>query len=364
MQLPLQFLLLLFSLSSSVCGLITPWNFPVAMLARKAAASIAAGCTIVSKPAPETPLSALALGQIALEAGVPAGVFNVVPCSKEASVAAGHLLTTHPSVKKISFTGSTQVGKILMQQSSSTLKKLSLELGGNAPFIVFRDADLDLAIKALVAAKFRNCGQTCVSVNRVYVHSSVKEELTRKLHAKMSATLTVGRGDDLQRLPTIGPLISIAGVEKVSSLVTDAIGKGATLVLGGKTIPHLGPRFFQPTLLSDMKDDMRITTEEIFGPVLALYSFESEAEVVQRANSGGGGLAGYFFSKDLGRAFRVAEALEVGMVGINEGAISSEVAPFGGIKESGFGREGSRIGLDDFTYVKYVCIGGIKENLE
>jgi succinate-semialdehyde dehydrogenase/glutarate-semialdehyde dehydrogenase len=344
---------LVFKQPIGVVGAITPWNFPSAMITRKVAPALAAGCTVVLKPAEDTPLSALALAMLAEQAGLPDGVLNIVTASSAPAVAA--VLTAHSDVRKISFTGSTRVGKILLRQCADTVKKLSLELGGNAPFIVFDDADLDAAVQGAMASKFRNAGQTCVSTNRFYIHSRVMQPFADKLVAAIAA-LPVGAGlDDSVR---IGPLINSAAIEKVSGLVADALAKGASAPLGGG--PHaLGGNFFAPTLLTDITPDMQIARAEIFGPVAALYSFETEAEVIALANDTPYGLAAYFWTRDIGRVFRVAEALEYGMVGCNEVLSSNPATPFGGVKESGQGREGSRYGLEDFVEIKYLALGGI-----
>lgn len=333
-----------------VCAAITPWNFPLAMITRKCAAALAAGCTVVVKPAAETPLTALALAELADRASVPAGVFNVVT-GPAATV--GKELATHPSIRKLSFTGSTVVGKQLMEQAAPTLKRLSLELGGNAPFVVFADADLEAALDGAMSAKFRNGGQSCVAANRFLIEASIYPEFAAKL-AQRIAALKVGPGFD--EGVEVGPLISAKAVEKVETLIADAVAKGAELVVGG--CRHaLGGNFFQPTLLKDVRPEMRIFTEEIFGPVAALTPFRDEAEAVVLANATDYGLAAYFYTRDLGRAWRVAEALECGMVGINVGRVSTPVAPFGGIKQSGFGREGSRYGIEEYLDVKYLCVG-------
>ncbi|WP_028710723.1 NAD-dependent succinate-semialdehyde dehydrogenase [Paracoccus pantotrophus] len=333
-----------------VVGAITPWNFPNAMLARKIAPALAAGCTMVARPSELTPLSALALGVLAERAGIPAGVLNIVPGLDAAGM--GAELCANPKVAKITFTGSTRVGKILMRQGADTIKKLSLELGGNAPFIVFDDADLDAAVEGAMAAKFRNAGQTCVCANRIYVQAGVHDAFVEKLAARVAA-LTVGDGqaDGV----AIGPLINQAALAKVEDHIADACAQGAAIAAGGA--PHaLGGTFFQPTVLSGMTLDMKIAREETFGPVAPVWRFETEEEAVALANASEFGLAGYFFSRDLGRVWRVAEALEVGMVGVNTGLISTEVAPFGGVKQSGLGREGSYYGIEDYLNVKYLCL--------
>ena len=336
-----------------VVGAITPWNFPNAMVTRKIAPALAAGCTIVLKPAEDTPLSALALAELARRAGVPDGVINIVTSSRPREVA--DVLTSSPDVRKLSFTGSTQVGKILMRQCSDTLKRLSLELGGNAPLIVFEDAELDAAVAGAVVSKFRNGGQTCVSANRILVHESVMHAFAAKFSAA-AAALRVG--DGLQEGTTIGPLINEEAVAKVERLVRDAVASGARAVTGGARHSN-GGNFFSPTVLTGVAPDMTIAREEIFGPVAPLYPFKTEEQAVRIANDTPYGLAAYFYTCDLSRAFRVAEALEYGMVGLNEVTISNEAAPFGGMKESGVGREGSKYGLDDYVEIKYFCIGGI-----
>ncbi|GGZ38357.1 NAD-dependent succinate-semialdehyde dehydrogenase [Asticcacaulis endophyticus] len=334
-----------------VVGAITPWNFPSAMITRKVAPALAAGCTIVIKPAEDTPLSALVLAMLAEQAGFPDGVINIVTASSAPEVAG--VLTSHPDVRKISFTGSTRVGKLLMQQCAGTLKKLSLELGGNAPFIVFDDADLDAAVAGAIAAKLRNAGQTCVSANRFYVQKSVAAEFAKRLKAAVEA-LPVG--DGLDGNTRIGPLINTAAIDKVSGLVKDALDKGATAELGGARHDR-GGNFYAPTILTGITPDMELATAEIFGPVAPLYEFETEDEVIKLANDTPYGLAAYFWARDIGRIFRVAEALEYGMVGANEVLSSNPATPFGGVKESGVGREGSRYGLEDFTEIKYLAIG-------
>ncbi|MEN9611023.1 MAG: Succinate-semialdehyde dehydrogenase [Bacteroidota bacterium] len=336
-----------------VVGIITPWNFPNAMLTRKMAAALAAGCTIVIKPAEATPLSALALAALAEQAGFPKGVINIVTTSTP--VVIGKELTSNPLVRKISFTGSTPVGKWLMQQSGQTLKKLSLELGGNAPFIVFDDADLDAAVAGAMISKYRNAGQTCVCANRIYVQSAVYQPFIEKLTQAVKA-LKVGNG--LENGTVIGPLIDQKAFEKVDRLVKDAISKGAKLLTGGKK-HAFGGTFYEPTILTDANKEMALTQEEIFGPVAPIYRFETENEVIQKANDTPFGLAAYFYGQNMNRIWRVAEALEYGIVGINTGLISTAVAPFGGIKESGFGREGSKYGMDDYLEMKYMCFGGV-----
>ena len=336
-----------------VVGAITPWNFPSGMITRKVAPALAAGCTIVVKPAEDTPLSALALAVLAADAGLPENVMTVVTAAQAAGVAG--VLTASPDVRKLSFTGSTRVGKLLMRQCADTVKKLSLELGGNAPFIVFEDADLDAAVAGAMATKFRNAGQTCVSANRIYVQAGVMDAFARK-YADAVRALTIG--DGFEGGTQIGPLINVAAVEKVDGLVQDALGKGAVAVLGGGRHER-GGNFYAPTILTGVSPEMEIAHAEIFGPVAPLTPFETEAEVIARANDTPYGLAAYFWSRDIGRVFRVAEALEYGMVGANEVLTSNEGAPFGGIKESGMGREGSRYGIEDFVEIKYLALGGI-----
>lgn len=335
-----------------VCAAITPWNFPAAMLTRKVGAALAAGCTVIAKPAAQTPLSALALGVLAERAGVPAGVINIVTGNAQAI---GVELTTSPIVRKLSFTGSTEVGKQLMAQCASTVKRLSLELGGNAPFIVFDDADLDAAVTGAIASKYRNSGQTCVCANRFLVQDKIHDEFAKKL-ATAVKELKVGNGleDGVQQ----GPLIDQAALNKVELLVADAINLGAKLISGG-TRHALGGTFYQPTVLADATLTMRLAQEEIFGPVAPVFRFKTEAEAIAIANATDYGLAAYFYAKDLGRVWRVAEALEYGMIGINTGLISTEVAPFGGVKQSGLGREGSRYGIDEYLEIKYLNIAGI-----
>ncbi|WP_456280905.1 NADP-dependent succinate-semialdehyde dehydrogenase [Cupriavidus sp. JZ107] len=335
-----------------VCAAITPWNFPLAMITRKVGPALAAGCTMVLKPAEDTPLSALALAVLAERAGVPAGVFSVVTGD---AVAIGGELTANPVVRKLTFTGSTEVGRILMRQSADTIKKLSLELGGNAPFIVFDDADLDAAVEGAIASKYRNAGQTCVCANRLYVHDKVYDAFARKLVAAV-AQLKVGNGVEPRVLQ--GPLINEDAVAKVESHIADALDKGARVLAGGKRHP-IGGTFFEPTVLADVTPAMRVAKEETFGPLAPLFRFHTDDEVVGMANDTEFGLASYFYSRDIGRIWRVAEALEYGMVGINTGLISNEVAPFGGVKQSGLGREGSRYGIEDYLEIKYLCMGGI-----
>lgn len=335
-----------------VVAAITPWNFPSAMITRKAAPALAAGCTIVLKPAPQTPLSALALAELAAQAGVPAGVFNVVTADVDDARQVGDVLTSSPIVRKLSFTGSTAVGVHLMQACAPTLKKLSLELGGNAPFIVFDDADLDAAVEGAIISKYRNAGQTCVCANRIYVQANVYDAFAEKFAVAVQQ-LKVGSG--LEQGITIGPLIDQKAVEKIESHLKDALEKGGKLLLGGKR-HALGSSFFEPTIVTGATKDMRIAKEETFGPLAPLFKFEDEAEVIELANDTEFGLAAYFYARDLSRVWHVAEELEYGMVGINTGVISTEVAPFGGIKSSGLGREGSRHGIDEYLEMKYLCL--------
>lgn len=334
---------------------ITPWNFPAAMITRKAAPALAAGCTQVVKPAEATPLTALALAELAVRAGMPAGVLSVVTGDRDMSQEIGHEMTTNPKVRKIGFTGSTAVGKLLMQQASGTVKKVSLELGGNAPFIVFDDADLDKAVDGAIACKFRNAGQTCVCANRIIVQDGIYDAFVQKLTEKVAA-FKVGNGteDDV----FIGPLINGAAIDKVDRLVQSAQSCGAQTVVGGKA-HDLGGNFYEPTILTGVTTKMDIANEEIFGPVAAIYRFKDDEEAVAMANDTPFGLAAYFYSRDIGRCWRVSEGLEYGMVGVNSGILSTEVAPFGGVKESGIGREGSHYGLDEWIEVKYLCMGDI-----
>lgn len=336
-----------------VVATITPWNFPVAMITRKIAPALAAGCTVVCKPSGETPLSALALAELAQQAGVPPGVLNVITTSRSAVV--GEALTSNPSVRAITFTGSTEVGKQLMRQAAGTVKKVALELGGNAPFIVFDDADLDKAVQGLMASKFRNMGQTCVCANRVFVQDGVYDAFTAKLRTEVGK-LKLGNG--LEDGVTQGPLINAGAVQKVELHVRDAVAHGAQLVLGGKPASQ-GVTFYEPTVLTGVTPQMLMMQEETFGPVAGLVRFSTEDEVIRLANATPFGLAAYFYARDIGRVWRVAEALEAGMVGINEGMISTETVPFGGVKESGFGREGSRHGIDEFVGMKYMLMGGL-----
>lgn len=335
-----------------VAAAITPWNFPAAMITRKLGPALAAGCTFVCKPAPQTPFSALALAELAQRAGVPDSVFNVVTGDAEQI---GGELTRNSLVRKLSFTGSTAVGKKLIAQCADTVKKVSMELGGNAPFIVFDDADLDAAVQGAMASKYRNTGQTCVCANRIYVQSGVYEAFAAKL-AQAVSTLRVG--DGLQGPTDQGPLIDQRALEKVQAHIADAVQHGARIACGGK--PHaLGGTFFEPTILLDVTAQMRVAREETFGPVAPLFKFETEADAIRMANDTEFGLAAYFYTRDLARSWRVQEALEYGLVGVNTGLMSTEVAPFGGMKESGLGREGSRYGIDEYTEMKYVCVGGL-----
>ncbi|WP_197386257.1 NAD-dependent succinate-semialdehyde dehydrogenase [Ralstonia pseudosolanacearum] len=339
-----------------IVAAITPWNFPLAMIARKIAPALAAGCTVVAKPAEDTPLTALALAQLAQEAGLPPGVLNMIAASRERGVAAVADWLQDGRVRKITFTGSTPVGKHLARESAGTLKKLSLELGGNAPFIVFDDADLDAAIAGLLSAKFRNGGQTCVCPNRVYVQAGVYDRFAAMLAARVSALKVAPATDpDAQ----IGPMINARAIDKIERHVQDAVAHGARVLAGGKRLPEVGAHFYAPTVLADAHPGMALCGEETFGPVAPLFRFTDEAEVVQAANDTPFGLAAYFYSQDVRRIDRVAHALEAGIVGINEGALASEAAPFGGVKESGYGREGSKYGLDDYLSIKYLCQGGL-----
>lgn len=336
-----------------VVAAITPWNFPAAMITRKCAPAFAAGCSMVLKPALETPFTALALAKLAEDAGLPKGLFNVITGDARAI---GGVFTSDKRVRKVSFTGSTNVGKILMNQSASTIKKLALELGGNAPFIVFEDADIDAAVEGAMIAKFRNAGQTCVCANRLFIHDAVYDEFAEKLANKVKQLKV---GDGFKEGVSIGPLINSASVAKVQEHVEDAMSKGAKVLCGG--LVEDGELFVQPYVLTDMNDDMLISQEETFGPVAPLFRFTEEIEVIERANDTESGLAGYFYTRSLGRAWRVGDALQVGMVGINEGLISTAAAPFGGVKESGLGREGSRHGMEEFLEMKYMLMGGLDD---
>jgi len=337
-----------------VCAAMTPWNFPAAMITRKAGPALASGCTMVAKPASATPYSALALAALAERAGIPAGVFNVLTGS---SKAIGGELTSSPDVRKVTFTGSTEVGRELMKQSADTIKKLSLELGGNAPFIVFDDADLDAAVEGAIISKYRNAGQTCVCANRLYVQAGVYDVFAEKLVAAV-AKLKVGNGFE----PGVqqGPLIDNAAVEKVEEHVQDAVSKGGQVLLGGKR-HALGQTFFEPTVLANVTPQMKVAKEETFGPLAPLFRFQTDQEAIEMANDTEFGLASYFYSRDIGRIWRAAEGLESGMVGINTGLISNEVAPFGGVKQSGLGREGSHYGIEEFVEIKYLCFGGLDQ---
>ncbi|HEX2541266.1 MAG TPA: NAD-dependent succinate-semialdehyde dehydrogenase [Caldimonas sp.] len=342
---------------AGVVAAITPWNFPAAMIARKIAPALAAGCTVVCKPAEDTPLTSLALVRLAEEAGLPPGVLNIVTASRQRAAEVVDVWLDDPRVRKISFTGSTPVGKHLARRSADTLKKLSLELGGNAPFIVFDDADLDAAVEGLMAAKFRNGGQTCVSPNRVFVQAGVHDAFVDKLAARIGA-LQVGPASDERS--QIGPMINERAVHKIERHVRNAVERGARVVVGGQRLSALGSNYFAPTLLTGADATMDCACEETFGPVVPVTRFETEAEVIAAANGTPYGLAAYFFSNDVQRIWRVAEALESGLVGVNEGALAAEAAPFGGVKESGYGREGSVHGLDDYMVLKYVCQGNLR----
>jgi succinate-semialdehyde dehydrogenase/glutarate-semialdehyde dehydrogenase len=342
-----------------VCAAITPWNFPLAMITRKVAPALAAGCTVIIKPAELTPLTALAAAELAVRAGIPAGVLNMLCADSANSIAIGKVLCASDVVRHISFTGSTEVGRILMAQSAPTVKKLSLELGGNAPFIVFDDADIDSAVEGAFASKYRNAGQTCVCTNRFYVQEGVYDQFVQKFAAKV-ATAKVGNGfaDGVNQ----GPLIEEAALEKVQRHVDDAIAKGGRVVAGGKRLSSLGSgQFFEPTVVADAKADMLCAREETFGPFAPVFKFKTEQEAIDAANNTEFGLASYFYSRDIGRIYRVGEALEYGMVGINVGILATEHVPFGGVKQSGLGREGSHFGMDDYVEVKYLCIGDIQK---
>ena len=344
--------LMVFKEPVGVCAAITPWNFPAAMITRKVGPALAAGCTMIIKPASETPLSALAMGQLAIEAGIPAGVVNILvgPAQEIAEE-----LTASSKVRKLTFTGSTRVGKILMRACADTMKKVSLELGGNAPFIVFDDADIDSAVEGAMLSKFRNVGQTCVCANRLYVQSGVYQEFIEKFSAKVSQ-LKVGSG--VEEGVEQGPMISMSAVEKVESYIQDAVEKGGEIIVGGKR-HEKGGTFFQPTIIAKANQNMKISKEEIFGPMAPVFQFDTEDEIISLANDTEFGLAAYFYSRDIGRIWRVAEALETGLVGVNAGVIATEVAPFGGYKESGLGREGSKYGIEDYMNTKYVCVAGL-----
>ena len=336
----------------SVCGVITPWNFPNSMITRKVSPALAAGCTVVLKPANETPLSALALAVLAEKAGIPKGVFNIVTGD---APPIGKVLCEHPAVRFIGFTGSTNVGKILYQQASVGVKKLGLELGGNAPFIVFDDADIDAAVEGAMVSKYRNMGQTCVCANRIYAQDKIYDAFVKKLSEKVAAMKV---GDGTEQGITQGPLINSKAVEKVERHIADAVKGGAKIVTGGKR-SSLGRTFFEPTVLADVKPDALVAREETFGPLAPVIRFQNEADVIAMCNASPFGLASYFYARDLGRVWRVAEALESGMVGVNTGLITTEVAPFGGVKESGLGREGSHHGMDEYVEIKYVMMGGV-----
>lgn len=340
-----------------VCGLITPWNFPAAMITRKIGPALAAGCTVVAKSPGETPFTAAALIELGHRAGIPAGVINIVT-ALENTIEVGEAITSSNEIKKVSFTGSTGVGKQLMKQSADSLKKLSFELGGNAPFIVFDDADLETAVNGAIASKFRGSGQTCVCANRIYIQKGIYDDFAKAFTEKVK-NFKVGYGFD--EGVTHGPLIHDRAVSKVQDHVDDAVKNGAKVLAGGQKLPDLGPNFYSPTVIRDMKNTMKIASEETFGPVAALFPFDTEAEVVKLANDADVGLAGYFFSKDIQRCYRVAEALQFGMIGVNTGLISDPASPFGGVKHSGFGREGSKYGIDEYMTIKTMTIGGIGE---
>ena len=339
-----------------VVAAITPWNFPLAMIARKIAPALAAGCTVVAKPAEDTPLTALALAALAQEAGVPDGVLNMISAARDEGIAAVADWLADDRVRKITFTGSTAVGKHLARESAATLKKLSLELGGNAPFIVFEDADLDAAVNGLMAAKFRNGGQTCVCPNRVYVHAAVYERFAELLGQRVGALKVAPASDPDSQ---IGPMINQRAIDKIARHVDDAVANGATALVGGKRLEALGPNYYAPTVLTNVSARMLFCCEETFGPVAPLFSFDDEDEVIRLANDTPYGLAAYFYTNDVRRIARVSRKLEAGVIGINEGAVASEAAPFGGVKESGYGREGSKYGLDDYLSIKYLCQGGL-----
>ncbi|CEG43057.1 succinate semialdehyde mitochondrial precursor [Plasmopara halstedii] len=339
-----------------VCGIITPWNFPLAMITRKLGPCLAAGCTAVLKPAAETPLSALALAKLAQSVGIPPGVINVIPVPNNEAAQVGTVLTNHQYVRKISFTGSTRIGKLLMQESAKTVKRLSLELGGNAPLIVFHDADLEKAVKGLMTSKFRNTGQTCVCSNRIFVHASIYDSFAAKVVENVKK---LRMGSPLEEGVNLGPLISSNACDKTSDLVNDAVAKGATVLIGGER-SNVGRNYYQATVLTNVNDTMRVSNEEIFGPVVPLFKFTTEDEVIEMANKTEAGLAGYFFSQDLSKVWRIAAALECGMIGVNTGVISIVQAPFGGVKQSGLGREGSFMGLEEYQETKMVCFGGLE----
>ncbi|MDR6478875.1 succinate-semialdehyde dehydrogenase/glutarate-semialdehyde dehydrogenase [Burkholderia sp. OAS925] len=336
-----------------VCAAITPWNFPNTIITRKAGAALAAGCTMVLRPANNTPFSALALAELSARAGIPPGVFNVITGSAEPI---GRELTTNPIVRKLTFTGSTGIGRKLMEQCAGTIKKVSLELGGNAPFIIFEDADIDAAVDGAVASKFRNVGQACVGANRFYVHASVYDEFAQKLVSKVQALRI---GDGAENGVTVGPLIDVRAVEKVEEHIADATAKGGRVLVGGRR-HALGGSFFEPTVIADANASMKVAKEETFGPLAPLFRFTDERELIEAANDTEFGLASYLYSRDVARIWRVAEALEAGMVGVNVGLMANEAVPFGGIKESGVGREGSHYGIEDYLDVKYICLGGMQ----
>uniref|UniRef100_A0A8D8PSS4 Succinate-semialdehyde dehydrogenase, mitochondrial n=1 Tax=Cacopsylla melanoneura TaxID=428564 RepID=A0A8D8PSS4_9HEMI len=342
-----------------VVGLITPWNFPMAMITRKASPALAAGCTCIIKPAEDTPLTALALAALAQEAGIPKGVFNVVTSSRSNANSVGKLLCTSPHVAGISFTGSTHVGKILYSHCAQGIKRISLELGGNAPFIVYSNANLDKAVTGALAAKFRNCGQACVAANRFLIQEDVFDQFVELLKTNITKSFHQGDASKNEKC-NLGPLINLAQVEKVNSIVKDAISKGAKVALGGGKVPSLGDKFFAPTILTNVTPEMLCYTEEVFGPVAVCIKFKTEEESLSIANNSSTGLAGYFYTNDISQAWRVAKKMQVGMVGINEGIISHTEAAFGGVKESGIGREGSRHGMDEFTQIKYMCFGNLE----
>jgi len=339
-----------------VCAAITPWNFPLAMITRKVAPALAAGCTVIIKPAEATPLTALAAAELAQRAGMPAGVLNVLTADSEQSIAIGQVLCESDVVRHLSFTGSTEVGRILMKQCAPTIKKLSLELGGNAPFLVFDDAELDSAVDGALASKYRNAGQTCVSANRIYVQAGVYDAFLEKFAAKLGQLKT---GNGFESGINVGPLIDAAALHKVETHVADAIALGAKVLAGGKRVETAAGNFFEPTLLADATPQMLCSREETFGPVAPVFKFQTEADAIALANATEFGLASYFYSRDIGRIFRVSEALEYGMVGVNTGMISTAEVPFGGVKQSGLGREGARQGIEDYVEVKYVCLGDI-----
>jgi len=341
-----------------VCAAITPWNFPLAMITRKVAPALAAGCTVIIKPAEATPLTALAAAELAQRAGMPAGVLNVLTADAQQSIEIGQVLCESDVVRHLSFTGSTEVGRILMRQCAPTIKKLSLELGGNAPFLVFDDADLDSAVDGALASKYRNAGQTCVSANRIYVQAGVYDAFLEKFAAKLGQLKT---GNGFEAGINVGPLIDAQALQKVETHVADAIALGAKVLAGGKRVETAAGNFFEPTLLADATPQMLCSREETFGPVAPVFKFQTEADAIALANATEFGLASYFYSRDIGRIFRVSEALEYGMVGVNTGLISTAEVPFGGVKQSGLGREGARQGIEDYVEVKYICLGDIQK---